>query len=202
MLFRSYILEQAIKSEQFGKEKEETYLDFIKSELSPRYAEFLGNEVQKAYLESYNEYGQNLFVRYLTFADAWIQDTEFKDPDTGLLMDRSLLNDELEKIEKPAGIGNPKDFRNEVVNFWLRAKAKTGKDIQWTSYNVLKDVIEKHMFSKVEDLLPVISFDGSKRDKELEKKHNDFISRMETRGYTPRQIRRLCEWYLRIRKSS
>jgi serine protein kinase len=199
-----YVLETAIKREQFGEEREQKYLDFIKSELSTRYAEFLGNEIQKAYLESYREYGQNLFDRYVEYADAWIQDQEFKDPDTGLLMDRGLLNDELEKIEKPAGIANPKDFRNEIVNFCLRARAKEenkGKNPEWTSYSVLRDVIEKKMFSQVEDLLPVISFD-SKKDKDLEKKHNDFIARMEERGYTPRQIRRLVDWYMRVRKSS
>jgi serine protein kinase len=199
-----YVLETAIKREQFGEEREQKYLDFIKSELSTRYAEFLGNEIQKAYLESYGEYGQNLFDRYVEYADAWIQDQEFKDPDTGLLMDRSLLNEELEKIEKPAGIANPKDFRNEIVNFCLRARAKTennGKNPVWTSYAVLRDVIEKKMFSQVEDLLPVISFD-SKKDKDLEKKHNDFIARMEERGYTARQIRRLVDWYMRVRKSS
>lgn len=199
-----YVLENAIKREQFGAEKEQELLSLIKGELSTRYAEFLGNEVQKAYLESYSEYGQNLFDRYVEYADAWIQDVEFKDPDTGLLMDRSLLNDELEKIEKPAGIANPKDFRNEIVNFCLRARAKpenNGKNPTWTSYSILRDVIEKKMFSQVEDLLPVISFD-SKKDKDLEKKHNDFISRMEQRGYTPRQIRRLVEWYMRVRKSA
>jgi serine protein kinase len=199
-----YVLETAIKREQLGEEREEKYLDFIKSELSSRYAEFLGNEIQKAYLESYSEYGQNLFDRYVEYADAWIQNQEFKDPDTGLLMDRSLLNDELEKIEKPAGIANPKDFRNEIVNFCLRARAKTenkGKNPVWTSYAVLRDVIEKKMFSQVEDLLPVISFD-SKKDKDLEKKHNDFIARMQDRGYTSRQIRRLVDWYMRVRKSA
>jgi serine protein kinase len=199
-----YVLEKAIKREQLGDDREERYLNYLKGELSPRYAEFLGNEIQKAYLESYDEYGQNLFDRYIEFADAWCQDTEFKDPDTGLLMDRSLLNDELEKIEKPAGIGNPKDFRNEVVQFCLRARAKTengGKNPKWTSYSVLRDVIQKKMFSQVEDILPVISFEG-KKDKEMERKHKDFIKRMEERGYTPKQIRRLVEWYLRVKKSS
>ena len=199
-----FVLENAIKREQMGEEREEKFLDFIKSELSPRYAEFLGNEIQKAYLESYSEYGQNLFDRYVEYADAWIQDNEFKDPDTGLLMDRKLLNEELEKIEKPAGIANPKDFRNEIVNFCLRARAKpenAGKNPVWTSYAILRDVIEKKMFSQVEDLLPVISFEG-KKDKDLEKKHNDFMARMEERGYTPRQIRRLVEWYMRVRKSA
>ena len=36
-------------------------------------------------------------------------------------MNRELLNQELSKVEKPAGIANPKDFRNEVVKFTLRA---------------------------------------------------------------------------------
>lgn len=199
-----FVLEQRIKREQLREEVEAEYINFIKSELSPRYAEFLGNEIQKAYLESYSEYGQNLFDRYVEFADAWIQETDFKDPDTGLIMDRRLLDEELEKIEKPAGIANPKDFRHEIVNFCLRARAKKenkGNNPKWTSYAVLRDVIEKKMFSQVEDLLPVISFE-SKKDKELEKKHNDFVSRMQERGYTPRQIRRLTEWFLRVRKSS
>ncbi len=199
-----YVLETAVKREQFSEERERQYLSFIKSELSPRYAEFLGNEIQKAYLESYGEYGQNLFDRYVAYADAWIQDCEFKDPDTGMMMDRKLLNDELEKIEKPAGINNPKDFRNEIVNFCLRARARkenNGKNPQWSSYAILRDVIEKKMFSQVEDLLPVISFEG-KKDKELEKKHNDFVSRMRERGYTSRQIRRLVDWYMRVRKSA
>lgn len=196
-----FVLENAIKREQFGADIEEQYLDIIKSELAPRYAEFLGNEIQKAYLESYSEFGQNLFDRYVEYADAWIQNADFKDPDTGLMMNREQLNADLEKIEKPAGISNPKDFRNEIVNFCLRAHAKTGKNVAWTSYAVLRDVIEKRMFSQVEDILPVISFE-SKKDKDLEKKHNDFINRMQERGYTPKQLRRLCEWYMRVRKSA
>jgi len=198
------VLENAIKREQFSQEIEERYLEFIKSDLSTRYAEFIGNEIQKAYLESYSEYGQNLFDRYVEYADAWIQDIEFKDPDNGLLMDRKLLNDELEKIEKSAGIANPKDFRNEIVNFCLRARAKlenNGKNPVWTTYSILRDVIEKKMFSQVEDLLPVISFEG-KKEKDLERKHNDFILRMRDRGYTDRQIRRLVDWYMRVRKSA
>ena len=97
-----------------------TYLATIKDELASRYAEFIGNEIQKAYLESYGDYGQNLFDRYLDYADAWIEDQDFKDPDTGQMLNRELLNAELTKIEKPAGIANPKDFRNEVVKFALR----------------------------------------------------------------------------------
>ena len=98
-----YVLEQALKREQFPEEVERSYLEFIKAELAPRYAEFIGNEIQKAYLESYTEYGQNLFDRYIAYADAWIEETDYKDPDTGQMFDREILDAELSKIEKPAG---------------------------------------------------------------------------------------------------
>ncbi|MFL5010927.1 PrkA family serine protein kinase [Rhizobium sp.] len=197
-----YVLEQSIRREQFSDDVEKRYLEFIKADLAPRYAEFIGNEIQKAYLESYADYGQNLFDRYVDYADAWIEDVDFKDPDTGQLLDRELLNQELTKIEKPAGIANPKDFRNEIVKFCLRSRAANGgKNPSWTSYEKIREVIEKRMFSQVEDLLPVISF-GSKKDSETEKKHSEFVLRMAARGYTERQVRRLVEWYMRVKQAS
>ncbi|WPX34116.1 hypothetical protein RHM62_06445 [Actimicrobium sp. CCC2.4] len=33
-------------------------------------------------------------------------------------------------------------------------------------------------------------------------KHQEFVSRMIAKGYTAKQVRLLCEWYLRVRKSS
>ncbi len=197
-----YVIEQAVRRDQMPHETEERYLEFIKEDLAPKYAEFIGNEVQKAYLESYNDFGQNLFDRYVAYADAWIEDHDFKDPDTGQLMSRQVLDGELSKVEKPAGIANPKDFRYEVVKFSLRARAKNGgKNPSWTSYEKIRDVIERRMFSQVEELLPVISF-GAKKDGETEKKHQQFVERMVARGYTPRQVRRLVEWYMRVKKSS
>ena len=197
-----YILEQQIEREQFAPETEEKYISYIKGYLTPRYIELIGKEIQTAYLESYSEYGQNIFDRYVTYSDYWIQDEEYRDPDTGEIFNRAALNDELEKIEKPAGISNPKDFRNEIVNFVLRARAKnSGKNPVWTSYEKLRTVIEKKMFSNTEDLLPVISF-NAKASAEDQKKHDDFVARMTEKGYTAKQVRLLCEWYLRVRKST
>ncbi|MDM9624824.1 PrkA family serine protein kinase [Rhizobium sp. S152] len=196
-----YIMEQAIRREQFPKEIEASYLDFIKSELAARYAEFIGHEIQKAYLESYSEYGQNLFDRYISYADAWLEDQDYKDADTGQILNREILDSELSQIEKPAGIANPKDFRNEVVKFTLRARARNnGRNPSWTSYEKLREVIEKRMFGQVEDLLPVISF-GSKKDSSTEKQHAEFVQRMTERGYTARQVRRLVDWYMRVNKA-
>ena len=196
-----HVLEQRIEQEQFPQEKSEQYRRFIKEYLVPRYVEFIGKEIQTAYLESYSEYGQNIFDRYVIYADFWIQDQEFRDPDTGEIFDRQALNEDLEKIEKPAGISNPKDFRNEVVNFVLRARANNhGKNPSWLSYQKLRDVIEKKMFSNTEDLLPVISF-NAKGSEDDQRKHNNFVQRMVSRGYTEKQVRLLSEWYLRVRKA-
>ena len=197
-----YVLEKQIDQEQYSPEVTEKYKEFLKGYLIPKYIDFIGKELQTAYLESYSEYGQNIFDRYVTYADFWIQDQEYRDPETGQLFDRSALNSELEKIEKPAGISNPKDFRNEVVNFVLRARAHNdGSNPVWTSYEKLRSVIEKKMFSNTEDLLPVISF-NAKTSTEDQKKHDDFIDRMMAKGYTRKQVRLLSEWYLRVRKSS
>ena len=197
-----YVLEQQIEREQFPQELHDRYLEFIKGFLVPRYVEFIGKEIQTAYLESYSEYGQNIFDRYVVYADFWIQDQEYRDPETGQLFDRSSLNSELEKIEKPAGISNPKDFRNEIVNFVLRARANNaGRNPNWTSYEKLRTVIEKKMFSNTEDLLPVISFNAKTSADEM-KKHENFVERMMEKGYTRKQVRLLSEWYLRVRKST
>lgn len=196
-----YVLEQAIDQEQYPEEIRNRYLTYLKEYLTTEYVEFIGKEIQTAYLESYAEYGQNIFDRYVTYADFWIQDQEYRDPETGEMLDRMAINEELEKIEKSAGISNPKDFRNEIVNFVLRARANNnGNNPSWQSYEKMRSVIEKKMFSNTEDLLPVISF-SAKSSKDDRRKHDDFVARMTERGYTEKQVRLLSEWYLRVRKS-
>lgn len=190
------VLQDAIKQEHFPADIKQEYQTFLK-DIASKYVDYLGNEIQKAYLESYSEYGQSLFDLYIAYADAWIQDLDYKDPDTGQLWDRTTLNNELEKMEKPAGIANPKDFRNEVVGFVLRAE-RNGNRVRWTSYEKLKDVIESKIFSSTDQLLPIISF-GSKKDTETAKKHDDFVDRMVSLGYTKRQVRNLVDFYLRVR---
>ena len=197
-----YVLEQRLAREDLPDDTRRRYIEHIKGYLAPRYAEFIGKEIQTAYLESYAEYGQNIFDRFVTFADCWIQEEDYRDPETGESFDRAALNAELEKIEKPAGIANPKDFRNEIVNFVLRARANNGgRNPRWSSYEKLREVIEKKMFSNTEDLLPVISF-NAKASADDKQKHQNFVARMVAKGYTEKQVRLLAEWYLRVHKSS
>jgi serine protein kinase len=192
----------AIVKEKFSEEKEGKYINYIREYLQSQYVKYLKKELQTAYLESYSDYGQNLFDRYFVYADNWTRDEDFRDPETGIRFDREALNKELEKIEKTAEIVNPKDFRNETVNYINRYRANhEGEFPKWNSYEKMKEVIEARMFSKTEELLPIISF-GTKKSKDEEKKHQDFVERMLARGYTLKTTKILVKHYHQVAKSS
>ena len=195
------VLKERIYQEQMIAERTNDYINLINQFLEPKYFEYIKKEILTAYQESYGDYGQNIFDRYVNYADLWIQDHEFRDKDTGEVLNRKALDDELVKIEKPAGISNPKDFRNEVVNFVLRARSNNnGKNPDWKAYEKLRLVIEKKMFSSVDDILPVISY-GKKGSVDDQKKHDGFINRMQERGYTPAQTRLVTDWFTRRHKN-
>ena len=172
-----YVVEQKIAREDLPEELARRYLEFIKGHLAPRYAEFIGKEIQTAYLESYSEYGQNIFDRYVTYADCWIQDEEFRDP-TRARVSTARAQQRAGEDRETGGDRQSRDFRNEIVNFVLRARANHGgKNPAWNSYEKLREVIEKKMFSNTEDLLPVISF-NAKASADDRQKHQNFVERM------------------------
>ena len=192
-----YIIKKTIDQEGYSDEVKDSYMSYVDKVLTKDYADFIHKEINTACIDSYSEFGQTMFDRYIHLADSWIQGTDIRDHDTGEVYDKEILEKELSKIEKPAGIANPKDFRNEVVNFTLRYRSKNkGLNPDWRSYEKLKSVIESNMFAKMNELLPILSFNGqgSKSD---QNKHEQFVTTMCTLGYTPRQVRRLVEWSLR-----
>lgn len=194
------VLRDAIDHEHLAPDIASLYHAYGK-EASARYLEHLTKDIQTAYLENAEDYCQNVFERYLELADAWVADLEFKNQQTNETLSRSEIDAELGKIEKTAGITNPKDYRSEVVNYVLRVRASNGgKMPRWNSYEKMRTVIEKKVSANMEELLPVISFD-TKADSKLQKDHESFLARMEKLGYTPRQTRRAVEWYVRAKKS-
>lgn len=196
-----HILEKTVKAGKYDGDRETFLLSVIKGVLVNQYSKKIGKDIQTAYLESYDEYGQSLFDKYILYADHWVQDRDFKDADTGNMYDVDVLDKELMKLEKPARISNSKDFRNEVVNFAIRYQAgHEGKNPDWKSYEKLRKVIEESMFSKTEELLPVISF-GKKSSKDEQEKHQSFVDRMKKMGYTEKQVKRVVEWHRQVTKS-
>ena len=196
-----YVLEEALKREHLKADLYDNYIDFLKTWSQPRYLEFVDKELRVAYLESYSEYGQTMFERYCLFAEAWLDDSGVRDPETHVMLNREALNNRLEQIEKSAGIVNAKDFRNDIVHYVLRYRARNeGKIPAWNSYEKIKVVIEKKMFSATQDIMPIVSF-SPKGSSEEQKKHDDFVKRMVSKGYTERQIKTMVDWWASNRKA-
>ena len=199
-----YVLEQQIEREQFPPEIEQKYLGLHQgAPVGALRGVHRQGDPDRLPRESYSEYGQNIFDRYVTYADFWIQDQEYRDTDTGEIFDRAQLNAELEKIEKPAGISNPKDFRNEIVNFVLRARASNARQepgldqLREAAHGDREEDVLQHRGAAAGHLL---QRQGERRRGEeargLRQPHG---RRRATRA---KQVRLLCEWYLRVRKSS
>lgn len=196
-----YVLKEQIAEAQFDDAKETALLDLLDGTLTEKYLEHLEKDIRASFLESFSELCQNVFESYVYYCDAWIDDTDYDDG-RGNTYDRAALNRELEKIEKPAQIDNPKDFRQDLSRFVTRFKANNvGKLPRWDVFEKMRVVIEKKVLNNTEDILPVISFQP-KRDELEQKKHDDFVGKMAARGYTARQTRYLVEWFMRVRKST
>jgi len=186
-----YVLGLLVKKESLPEDVSNRYMNYIKNWLQPKYFEFLEKELRTAYLASFDSYGQNMFERYVMFAEAWLEDSQCKDPETHVSLDRSKLNEKCEEIEKSAGIVAAKEFRTDIVHYVLKHRAKHGGDApRWNAYEKIRNVIEKRMFSATQNILPVITF-GPKSNK-----------RMLDKGYNEEQIRLLVGWYSNNNRAS
>lgn len=197
-----YELEEALKREHLQPEKLERALAFLKDWSKPRYLEYIDKELRTAYLESYSEFGQTMFEHYFQFAEAWLEDSGMRDPETHQLLDRDALNKKLEATEKPAGIVNVKDFREDITRYVLKYRSNNeGRYPKWTDYEKIKNVIEKKMFSATQNIMPIITI-GKKSSEDEQKKHDAFVDRMKSKGYTENQIKTLTTWWANNIKSN
>ena len=197
-----YVLEQRLLREQLPEDTQRRYLDFIKGYLAPRYAEFIGKEIQTAYLESYSEYGQNIFDRYVTFADYWIQDEDYRDPETGESFDRSRAqrrareDREARRHRQPEGL--PQRDRQ------LRAARAGQERRQEPGVDELREAARSHREEDVLEHRGAAAGDLVQRQglgRRPQEAPEASWRAWSTKGYTEKQVRLLCEWYLRVRKS-
>jgi len=172
------------------------YLDYVEH----RFYTKLGKDIQSSFIEQREDYLQNSFEHYIARADAWTQDSDYKDPDTGLLLNRGELDDRLSEIEKLAGIANPKDFRNELVNWVLRYRASKKEMPKWNSYAPMRRVLEKALYDKMDDLIPILSAKGIKSEG-AKAQYQSFVDNMMKLGYTDTQVQRLADAYVKYKKA-
>jgi len=195
ILLLNVLTDQIIK-ENFDKEKQNELLASLLT-FEKEYRLFLDAEIRKSYVESFSDYGQNIFDRYISFVSSLHSDSDFRDPDTGAVMDREYMEKFLVDIEDAVGVSNRKDFRTEVYIHCLNYRSENkGKNPSWTVDKKIKRAIESKVFSSLENIVPVISFEG-KKNKEEATKHTEFVERMKKLGYTQKQVQRLVSWSLR-----
>jgi serine protein kinase len=175
-----------IRRQDLPDETKKEYLEYIRDTLHKEYLDFLEKEITRAFVYSYKEQAENLFQNYLDHAEAYVNRTKVKDPNTREELEPDVKF--LESIEEQIGIvGTSADgFRQEVIAF-LWSTSRRGEAIHYKSYEPLQEAIEKKLMSSVRDLSRVIT-KARTRDREQEKKYNAMVETMVQNGYCPKCV--------------
>ncbi|NLK22345.1 MAG: PrkA family serine protein kinase [Epulopiscium sp.] len=175
-----YLIKE-VKEMAAPEDLKKKYLGFIQDTIKKEYHIMLEKEVTKAFIHGYREQAQDLFNNYLDHAEAFVNKTKIKDPNTG----EELEPDEefLGSIEQQLGIAHSaaKGFRQDVTAYMF-AVLRNGGKIDYTSYEPLKEAIEKKLTASVRELSRIITR-SKVRNQEQNKKYNAMVEEMKRNGY-------------------
>jgi len=137
-------------------------------------------------------YKNTLFQNYLDHAEAYVNRTKVKDPNTKeeLEPDQKLLR----SIEEQIGItvSAAEGFRQDVSSYMFSLLRRSDK-VDYKSYAPLREAIEKKLMTSVRDLSRIVTKTKT-RDKEQSEKYELMIkTMMDKNGYCPH----CCEVVLR-----
>lgn len=195
LLLMEVLAERIREDGRISAEQEEKLTTFIADKLMPEYMEDITKEIVSAFTGTNDDMCQNMFDRYVDLADSWIHNETFNDKSlTGRVLNRNEIDKKLKELEAPAKISNPEDFRNEVVGYVHRLRAR-GETVEWNSYEKLAHVIRTNLSRTMKDLLPVIQLDTEPTDERIADKRNSFFKNMEEKGFTDRMTRRVVSAY-------
>jgi serine protein kinase len=169
------------KDSDLSDDTRKQYLEFLQDTLHKEYLEILENEITKAFVYSYQEQAESLFQNYLDHAEAYVNKTKVKDPNTKeeLQPDESFLKSIEEQI---AIIGSAADgFRQEVIAY-LWATTRRGERINYGSYEPLKEAIEKKLMTSVRDISRIVTR-ARTRDEAQTEKYNIMVQNLLQNGY-------------------
>jgi len=174
-------LVKAVKELSIGEEERERYLRFLQDTVRKEYNKILEKEITKAFIHGYREQAESLFNNYLDHAEAFVNKTKIKDRNTG----EELEPDEkfLRSIEEQIGITDTAatGFRADVTAYMFYVLRNGGK-LDYTSYEPLKEAIEKKLMASVKDISRVIT-QAKVRDQEQSEKYDSMVEEMKRNGY-------------------
>ena len=162
-------------------ELRERYLNFI-SLARKEYDSIAKNEVQKAFVYSYEESAKILMDNYLDNVEAYCNKSRLRDPLTGeeINPDEKLMR----SIEEQIGISEnaKKAFREEIL-IRISAYARKGKRFDYNSHDRLREAIQKKLFADLKDVVKITTSTKTPDERQL-KKVNEVIKRLiDEHGY-------------------
>jgi serine protein kinase len=170
-----------VKEADLPDDTRKQYLEFLQDIIHKEYLEILEKEITKAFVYSYQEQAEALFQNYLDHAEAFVNKTKVKDRNTReeLQPDEGFLKSIEEQI---AIIGSAAEgFRQEVIAY-LWAASRRGSRITYSSYEPLKEAIEKKLMTSVRDISRIIT-KARTRDEEQSAKYNAMVTNLLENGY-------------------
>uniref|UniRef100_UPI00262B4901 serine protein kinase n=1 Tax=uncultured Clostridium sp. TaxID=59620 RepID=UPI00262B4901 len=174
---------KSVKEMDIAQDDKKKYLGFIQDTIRKEYNKILEKEITKAFIHSFREQADSLFNNYLDNAEAYINKNKIKDGSTG----EELNPDEefMRSIEEQIGISeaSAKGFRADVTSYMFYL-VRSGSQIDYKSYEPLKEAIEKKLTASVKDLSRIITR-SRVRDKEQDAKYSTMVAEMEKNGYCP-----------------
>ena len=172
---------KSIKEMDASAEDKKRYLGFIQDTIRKEYNKVLEKEITKAFIHSFREQAESLFNNYIDNAEAFVNKTKIKDSSTG----EELNPDEdfMRNIEEQIGVSeaSSKGFRADVTSYMFYL-VRNGMKIDYTSYEPLKEAIEKKLMASVKDLSRIIT-KTRVRDKEQNEKYYAMVEEMKNNGY-------------------
>lgn len=162
-------------------EDREKYLNYI-AIARKEYDEIAKNEVQKAFVYSYEESAITMMNNYLDNVEAFCNKNKMRDPLTGEEMnpDEKLMR----SIEEQIGISEnaKKGFREEIL-IRLSAYARKGKRFEYNSHERLREAIQKKLFADLKDVVKITTSTKTPDEAHL-KKINEVVARLiDEHGY-------------------
>ena len=170
-----------VKASELPEETRKEHLTYLQDILHKHYLEILENEITKAFVYSYGEQAEALFQNYLDHAEAFVNKTKVKDPNTREELEPDVQF--LRSIEEQIGVtGTAADgFRQDVIAFLWSVTRKKNK-IDYKSYEPLKEAIEKKLLASVRDLSRIVT-KARTRDNEQQDKYDMMVERLLENGY-------------------
>jgi serine protein kinase len=166
-----------------SSEQRERYLNLVATSRK-EFDDIAKNEVQRAFVYSFEEMARGLCDNYLDNVEAYCNKEKLKDPIT----EEELEPDErlMRSIEEQIGISeNAKNtFRQEIL-IRISSHARKGRQFDYKSHERLKEAIEKKIFADLKDVVKITT-SAKTPDADQLRRVNEVIDRLVTQhGYCP-----------------